>query len=568
MSGINRGYNLGLSAYCPAPWGRRGKLRCTACRRIATSLPEDGAPRDYGFAAEEVLGVARRVKQYGLPPNTFLNVNIPAMPQGGYRGYRITTQAMQQQWRGALCRDDSSLVGPHDLLERLQRRRDRSGGHGHPSRERRLRVGHAHEAWANSMRRSSRRCARSSSNGQAGPHRRLNDASGAHCPCCRDDDDGAGRDRAGAVSRSSERRAHHHRRRGYGDIGSYGAPDIKTPNIDSLAKNGTRLTDFYAAPNCSPTRAALISGRYQQRYRIEVAARRGAKSRRRAGSAGDGTLAAATPEEQRLSHRAHWQVAPGLQEGVQPRRARVRLLLRLQERPHRLLPAHRLSRGNTICSRTMSRRTSLATRRTCSPNDRSVSSNRTPGSHSSSRWPTTPLTGRSRCPTIRRWRPNNARFVQPQDNPTSTRQDYISIVERADRGVGQILAALERRGLTRNTLVIYTQDNGGEWLSRNAPLFNRKNSVWEGGIRVPAIFRWPGRIPAGRTSSQVGIVMDLTATILAATNSAGAGRGAARGHQPAAAAAAGGSARPSARCSSGSRGPHAASAPFGRGTGS
>ena len=57
---------------------------------------------------------------------------------------------------------------------------------------------------------------------------------------------------------------------GYGDIGSYGAPDIKTPNIDSLAKNGTRLTDFYAAPNCSPTRAALISGRYQQRVRIEV----------------------------------------------------------------------------------------------------------------------------------------------------------------------------------------------------------------------------------------------------------------------------------------------------------
>ena len=55
---------------------------------------------------------------------------------------------------------------------------------------------------------------------------------------------------------------------GYGDIGSYGAPDIKTPNIDSLARNGTRLTDFYAAPNCSPTRAMLISGRYQQRSRI------------------------------------------------------------------------------------------------------------------------------------------------------------------------------------------------------------------------------------------------------------------------------------------------------------
>jgi arylsulfatase A-like enzyme len=113
----------------------------------------------------------------------------------------------------------------------------------------------------------------------------------------------------------------------------------------------------------------------------------------------------------------------------------------------------------------------------------------------------------------------NGRFVQPQEDPTNSRRDYVAIVERADQGVGKILATLERLGLTRNTLVIYTQDNGGEWLSRNAPLFHRKNTVWEGGIRVPAIFKWPGRIPAGKTSAQVGITMDLTATILAATNS-------------------------------------------------
>src|SRR4029450_10510426 len=57
---------------------------------------------------------------------------------------------------------------------------------------------------------------------------------------------------------------------GYGDIGSYGAPDIKTPNIDSLARDGVRLTDFYAnGANCSPTRTGLISGRYQQRFGIE-----------------------------------------------------------------------------------------------------------------------------------------------------------------------------------------------------------------------------------------------------------------------------------------------------------
>ena len=58
---------------------------------------------------------------------------------------------------------------------------------------------------------------------------------------------------------------------GYGDIGSYGSRDIRTPNIDRLARGGVRLTDFYASPQCTPTRAALISGRYQQRVSLERA---------------------------------------------------------------------------------------------------------------------------------------------------------------------------------------------------------------------------------------------------------------------------------------------------------
>ncbi|HKC80767.1 MAG TPA: sulfatase-like hydrolase/transferase, partial [Gemmatimonadaceae bacterium] len=101
-------------------------------------------------------------------------------------------------------------------------------------------------------------------------------------------------------------------------------------------------------------------------------------------------------------------------------------------------------------------------------------------------------------------------------NP-ATRADYVRMLERADEGVGQILAALERRGIARNTLVIFTNDNGGEWLSRNAPLSNRKSTLWEGGIRVPLILRWPGHLPANATSTQVAITMDLTASILAAT---------------------------------------------------
>jgi arylsulfatase A-like enzyme len=103
------------------------------------------------------------------------------------------------------------------------------------------------------------------------------------------------------------------------------------------------------------------------------------------------------------------------------------------------------------------------------------------------------------------------------DSVPATRQDYVKMLERADQGVGEILAALDRLGLARNTLVIFTNDNGGEWLSRNAPLFHRKGTLWEGGIRVPLIFRWPAALPAGKMSPQVAITMDLTASILAAT---------------------------------------------------
>jgi len=92
----------------------------------------------------------------------------------------------------------------------------------------------------------------------------------------------------------------------------------------------------------------------------------------------------------------------------------------------------------------------------------------------------------------------------------------VTMVERVDAGVGRILAALDRLDLRRKTIVIFTNDNGGEWLSNGGPLFHRKASVWEGGIRVPAIVRWPGRVPAGRVSRQVGVTMDLTATMLAA----------------------------------------------------
>src|SRR6185503_11675323 len=87
-------------------------------------------------------------------------------------------------------------------------------------------------------------------------------------------------------------------------------------------------------------------------------------------------------------------------------------------------------------------------------------------------------------------------------------------------GVGKILQTVARRGLTDNTIVIFTNDNGGEWLSDNGPLFNRKWTVWEGGIRVPAIVKWPGRIRAGSVSDQPVTTFDWSASIIAAAGAA------------------------------------------------
>jgi 5'-nucleotidase len=93
VTGINRGLNMGFSSYLSGTVGGAREAALQGIPAIATSLAEAGVPRDLVYAAEEVLGVARRVKQWGLPPMTFLNVSIPAMPQGGYKGYAITTQA-------------------------------------------------------------------------------------------------------------------------------------------------------------------------------------------------------------------------------------------------------------------------------------------------------------------------------------------------------------------------------------------------------------------------------------------------------------------------------------------
>lgn len=108
-------------------------------------------------------------------------------------------------------------------------------------------------------------------------------------------------------------------------------------------------------------------------------------------------------------------------------------------------------------------------------------------------------------------------FYTAENKYDGSRAGYAKMMESIDKGIGDILAALEAKGILDNTLIIFTSDNGGERFSDNGPLFNHKTTLWEGGIRVPCLLRWPdGGLPKGAVSNQPAITMDLTATILAA----------------------------------------------------
>ncbi|WP_348694387.1 sulfatase-like hydrolase/transferase [Duganella fentianensis] len=97
---------------------------------------------------------------------------------------------------------------------------------------------------------------------------------------------------------------------------------------------------------------------------------------------------------------------------------------------------------------------------------------------------------------------------------------YGRMVEALDASIGRVLKALDEKGLAENTIVIFTSDNGGERFSKTWPLTGQKTELLEGGIRVPAIVRWPGRIGAGQVSEQVAISMDWLPTLLAAAGGA------------------------------------------------
>ena len=308
---------------------------------------------------------------------------------------------------------------------------------------------------------------------------------------------------------------------GYGDLGSYGATDLKTPNLDRLAREGVRLTDYYAnAAVCTPTRAALITGRYQQRVHLERPL--GTDPANRATGLDQGLLPTGGSLPQLLKKAGYATALLGKWHlGFEP-----------QFHPN----AHGFTYfwgylGGYIDWYTHVRGDGAPD---LWENDKPMTVD---GyfDHALAKRAVTFIRDHPREPFFLEvalgaphWpfqsphrpsvavRTNNSMFQRPADANPPSRADYVDIVEDADAGVGRILDALEQQGLAQNTFIIFISDNGGEWLSRNAPFFHRKDTLWEGGIRVPAILKWPGMLSPGTSSSQVAITMDLTATMLAA----------------------------------------------------
>jgi arylsulfatase A-like enzyme len=309
---------------------------------------------------------------------------------------------------------------------------------------------------------------------------------------------------------------------GYADLGCMGAQDIRTPHIDRLASEGLKLTNFYAnAPVCTPTRAAFITGRWQQRIGLEWAMGFTAEQQRRQGDQwveepdklALGLPASETTIAELLRQAGYATGCFGKWHlGYQPEHNPTRH--GFDEYFGVLLGHVDYYRYNyfdgTYAMRDGERPVKAEGYLTDLINQRAVQFVRQHAKqplflfvpYNAVHWPFQPPA-----------RPLPA--LTKENAYDGSRRDYAAMLERVDEGVGMLLAELEKQGRLDDTLFVLSSDNGGERFSDNAPLFNHKQTLWEGGIRVPCLMRWPARLARGKSVDQAAITMDLTATFLA-----------------------------------------------------
>lgn len=299
---------------------------------------------------------------------------------------------------------------------------------------------------------------------------------------------------------------------GYHDVSYYGTEDIRTPHIDELVSGGMRLDRFYAnSPVCSPTRAALMSGQYQDYVGVpglirtnpdnswgyldpeatllpEVLQTHGYHT----GLVGKWNLGLESPNrpnERGFGHFHGW-LDDMVEDFWEHRREGINYMRRNEQK---ITPEGHV--------------TDLLTEWAVDYIEKRAGGEQPFFlflSHLAPHFPVQPP---------EEWLD---KVKEREPDISETRARLVAFIEHLDAGIGEVTEALEENGIYENTIILFTSDNGGHLPSEanNGPLRDGKQSMYEGGIRVPAGVSWPQEIEEGTHSGEVILTMDVFPTLL------------------------------------------------------
>ena len=298
---------------------------------------------------------------------------------------------------------------------------------------------------------------------------------------------------------------------GYADPGFQGGRDIPTPHLDALAAGGVRCTAGYVSgPYCSPTRAGLLTGRYQQRFGHEFNPGPPSAANIQVGlPLAEVTLAdVLRGSGYKTGLVGKWHL--GHADRFRPQNRGFEEFFGFLGGAHSYLPAGRRDEGPAAIFRNAEAvsEPEYLTRAFAREAAAFIDRHR--------REPFFLLLTFNAVHTpLEKPADDTGRFATIQDG---RRRTYASMLAALDTGVGRVLDAVARAGIADDTLVVFISDNGGPPVngSDNGRLRGHKASTWEGGIRVPFVVRWPGRVPAGATYDRPVIQLDVFPTALAA----------------------------------------------------